>query len=61
MIQTETPKTSLLGNLTVQILIAMLLGAILGIYIHNNYDVSFAKEFSDKIKILATVLFVWFK
>lgn len=33
----------------------MLLGATLGIVIHNNYDVSFAKEFSDKIKILATV------
>ena len=33
----------------------MLLGAALGIFIHNNYDVSFAKEFSDKIKILATV------
>ncbi|WP_396185956.1 dicarboxylate/amino acid:cation symporter [Flavobacterium sp.] len=52
---TETKKPSFLGNLTVQIIIAMLLGAILGIYIHNNYDVSFAKEFSDKIKILATV------
>ncbi len=52
---TETKKSSLLGNLTVQILIAMLLGAILGIYIHNNYDVTFAKEFSDKVKILATV------
>ena len=52
---TETKKTSLSGNLTVQILIAMLLGAILGIFIHNNYDVVFAKEFSDKIKILATV------
>lgn len=55
MNQTETKKTSLLGNLTVQILIAMLLGASLGIFIHNNYDVIFAKEFSDKIKILATV------
>ena len=52
---TETKKPSFLGNLTVQIIIAMLLGAILGIYIHNSYDVSFAKEFSDKIKILATV------
>lgn len=52
---TETKKPSFLGNLTVQIIIAMLLGAILGIYIHNNYDVGFAKEFSDKIKILATV------
>ncbi|MDD5150144.1 MAG: cation:dicarboxylase symporter family transporter [Flavobacterium sp.] len=55
MTPTETKKSSLLGNLTVQILIAMLFGAVLGIYIHNNYDVPFAKEFSDKIKILATV------
>jgi Na+/H+-dicarboxylate symporter len=55
MTPTETPKTSLLGNLTFQILIAMLLGATLGIVIHNNFDVNFAKEFSDKIKILATV------
>lgn len=55
MTQTETKKPSLLGNLTFQIIIAMLLGAILGIIIHNNYDVSFAKEFSDKIKILATI------
>lgn len=55
MTQTETKKTSLLGNLTVQILIAMVLGASLGIFIHANYEVAFAKEFSDKIKILATV------
>ena len=55
MNQTETKKTSLLGNLTVQILIAMVLGASLGIFIHANYEVAFAKEFSDKIKILATV------
>ena len=55
MTQTKIKKPSLLGNLTVQILIAMLLGAILGIFIHNNYDVNFAKEFSDKIKILATI------
>lgn len=55
MTQPETKKPSLLGNLTVQIIIAMLLGAILGIFIHNNYDISFAKEFSDKIKILATI------
>ena len=55
MTQTETPKPSLLGNLTFQILLAMLLGAGLGIVIHNSYDVTFAKEFSDNIKILATV------
>jgi Na+/H+-dicarboxylate symporter len=51
----ETPKTSFLGNLTVQILIAMLLGAFLGIYIHNNFDIDFAKDFSSKIKMLATI------
>ena len=51
----ETKKPSLLGNLTVQILIAMLIGAVLGIYIHNNFDVDFAKSFSDKIKMLATI------
>jgi len=49
------PKKSFFSNLTVQILIAMVLGAILGIYIHNNYDAEFAKSFSDKIKMLATI------
>ncbi len=55
MIQTETKKTSLLGNLTVQIVIAMLLGAILGIFVHQNYDIDFAKAFSGYVKMLATV------
>jgi len=55
MIQTETKKTSLLGNLTVQIIIAMLLGAILGIFVHQNYDIDFAKSFSGYVKMLATV------
>jgi Na+/H+-dicarboxylate symporter len=55
MTTTEQPKKSFLSNLTVQILIAMLLGAVLGIYIHNNYDAEFAKNFSDKIKMLATI------
>lgn len=55
MKHTETSKPSLLGNLTFQILIAMLLGATLGIVVHNNCDEVFTKEFSDKIKILATV------
>jgi Na+/H+-dicarboxylate symporter len=48
-------KKSFFSNLTVQILIAMVFGAILGIYIHNNFDTEFAKNFSDKIKILATI------
>lgn len=48
-------KKSFLGNLTVQILIAMIAGALLGIYIHNNLLPDDAKGFSDKIKMLATV------
>jgi len=52
---TEPKKTPFLGNLTVQILFAMLLGAALGIFVHNNYDVAIAKAFSDKIKMLATI------
>ena len=55
MITTETKKPSLLSNLTVQILIAMIIGALLGIYIHNNYSEGVAKEFSGYIKMLATV------
>lgn len=51
----ENKKPSLLGNLTFQILIAMTLGAILGIVIHNNWPAEAAKEFSTYIKILATV------
>ena len=43
---TEPKKTPFLGNLTVQILIAMLLGAALGIFVYNNYDVATAKSFS---------------
>ncbi|MEY2869326.1 MAG: hypothetical protein RIR01_1817, partial [Bacteroidota bacterium] len=55
MKQIGTSKLSLSGNLTFQILIAMLLGATLGIIIHINCDAAFAKEFSDTIKILATI------
>lgn len=53
--QTETPKTSFFSNLTTQILIAMIVGAILGIFIHNNASAESAKEFSTYIKLLATV------
>ena len=51
----ETTKQSLFSNLTFQILIAMLLGGILGIIIHNNLSEEGAKEFSGYIKLLATV------
>jgi len=53
--QTETPKTSFFSNLTTQILIAMILGAILGIAVHNSATPESAKEFSTYIKLLATV------
>lgn len=33
----------------------MLLGAFLGIYVHNSYPVEGAKEFSGYIKMLATI------
>ncbi len=48
-------KTSIFKNLTFQILIAMLLGVILGSYIHNNYSEASAKDFSESIKMLATI------
>jgi Na+/H+-dicarboxylate symporter len=48
-------KKSIFSNLTTQILIAMLLGAVLGIFIHNNYTPEDAKAFSGYIKMLATV------
>jgi Na+/H+-dicarboxylate symporter len=51
----ETSKQSLINNLTFQILIAMLLGGILGIGIHNTVSEEVAKEFSGYIKLLATV------
>jgi Na+/H+-dicarboxylate symporter len=51
----EKSKQSLVSNLTFQILIAMLLGGILGIIIHNNLSEEGAKEFSGYIKLLATV------
>lgn len=51
----ETQKKSIFANLTTQILIAMLLGGILGIIIHNTISAEAALGFSNKIKILATV------
>ncbi|EIA07988.1 dicarboxylate/amino acid:cation symporter [Flavobacterium frigoris] len=51
----EPQKKSIFANLTTQILIAMLLGGILGIIIHNTISAEAALGFSNKIKILATV------
>ena len=51
----EQAKPSILSNLTTQIIIAMLLGAFLGIGIFHYTDASTAKSFSSNIKILATI------
>ena len=51
----EKSKKSIFGNLTFQILIAMVCGALLGIFVHRYYLVDDAKNFSDKIKMLATI------
>ncbi|WP_348822238.1 dicarboxylate/amino acid:cation symporter [Flavobacterium aestuarii] len=51
----ETKKTSFFKGLTGQILIAMLIGAVLGIIIHNSATAETAQEFSTKIKMLATI------
>lgn len=55
MQETTTKKPSFFSGLTGQILIAMLLGAVLGIVIHNSISAETAQEFSSKIKMLATV------
>ena len=52
---TETKKTSFLSGLTGQIIIAMVLGAILGIILHNSISPEAAQAFSSKIKMLATI------
>lgn len=50
-----TPKKSIFKNLTFQILIAMVIGMVIGIFVHNNYSEDTAKEFSTYIKLLATI------
>ncbi|MBO9583709.1 MAG: cation:dicarboxylase symporter family transporter [Flavobacterium sp.] len=52
---TETKKQSFLSGLTGQIIIAMVLGAILGIILHNSISPEAAQAFSSKIKMLATI------
>jgi Na+/H+-dicarboxylate symporter len=53
--KTTTAKPSFFKGLTGQILIAMLLGAVLGVIIHNSVSTEGALEFSAKIKMLATI------
>src|SRR6478752_414025 len=55
MAEDQTKKGSIMGNLTFQIVFAMLLGAVLGVIVHNNYSLEEATEFSGYIKMLATI------
>ncbi|OIV39566.1 dicarboxylate/amino acid:cation symporter [Flavobacterium johnsoniae] len=52
---TENKKKSFFSGLTGQIIIAMVLGAALGIIIHNSISQEAAVSFSNKIKMLATI------
>lgn len=51
----QKQKTSFFSGLTGQILVAMVLGAILGIILHNSISPEAAQSFSNKIKMLATI------
>ena len=46
------PKKS---KLTLYILLAMILGIIVGYYVHENYSADTVKTFSDNIKLLTTI------
>ncbi len=52
---TPTTKTTFLSNLTTQIVLAMLFGALIGVFIHQNYDAAAATTFSGYVKLLATL------
>jgi Na+/H+-dicarboxylate symporter len=60
MSSTETQEKSITSNLTSQILIAMVLGAILGVVIHNDFSRS-SLIFSNKVKNLQQSLLDWYK
>ena len=49
------PKKTKKNRLTLYILIAMLLGGILGAFVHSNYSAATAAQFSTHIKLLATI------
>ncbi|NBU82227.1 MAG: dicarboxylate/amino acid:cation symporter, partial [Flavobacteriaceae bacterium] len=51
----DNQKKSFFSNLTIQILIAMVLGGLLGVFIHNNCTEETANNFSSYIKMLATI------
>jgi Na+/H+-dicarboxylate symporter len=52
---TTAPEKTKKNRLTLYILVAMLLGGILGAVVHSNYSASAATQFSTHIKLLATI------
>ena len=52
---TTAPEKTKKNRLTLFILVAMLLGGILGAFVHSNYSAAAAAQFSTHIKLLATI------
>jgi len=52
---TTAPKKTKKNRLTLYILVAMLLGGILGAFVHSNYSAAAAAQFSTHIKLLASI------
>ena len=52
---TTAPEKTKKNRLTLYILVAMLLGGILGAFVHSNYSAAAAAQFSIHIKLLATI------
>ena len=48
----QPPKKS---RLTLYILIAMVVGILVGYYVHENYGADTVKTFSDNVKLLTTI------
>jgi Na+/H+-dicarboxylate symporter len=61
MSSTETQEKSITSNLTSQILIAMVLGAILGVVIHNTISAEAALSLVIRLKFLQQSLLDWCK
>ncbi|TAF88454.1 MAG: dicarboxylate/amino acid:cation symporter, partial [Flavobacteriia bacterium] len=52
---TTAPEKTKKNRLTLYILVAMVLGGILGAIVHSNFNAATAAEFSTHIKLLATI------
>ena len=52
---TNAPEKTKKNRLTLYILVAMVLGGVLGSFVHLNFDAAVALKFSTYIKLLATI------